>query len=262
MARMCKAYDDVLDRPSDRMGNINPEGKPGRFVYDNYVWRFNDDFLALSFDSPVPEIAAAAMRSKRVNLLYDFILVKEPNSPHGETRWHQDTYSNPCEGEQTMGLWLSLDHVTLESGAVEWIRGSHLWDRRFEATTTGDPDRHSFLGGNKEEAQLKRPEDIVEPMPDIKNNRDDYDIISFETDPGDCLIAKLGLLHGAPGNTTGRRRRAIGYRLVGDDAWYAERATARYIKPYADPGLEHGDSFPADPAHAVFPQIWPRAASH
>lgn len=257
--RMRGAVDIILETPSERMGDLNPQGKPGRFVYDNYIWTFNDDFRALSFESPVPEIAAQAMRSVRVNLLYDFILVKEPHSPHGETRWHQDTYGNPCEGEQTMGLWLSLDHVTSESGAVEWIRGSHLWGRRFESTTTGDPDRHTFLSGHDQSGPSTRPEDQVEPMLDIKNNRDDYDIISFDTEPGDCLIAKLGLVHGAPGNTTERRRRAIGYRLVGDDAYYAVRATAKAIRPYADPGLAHGDAFPADAAHSVFPMIWPRS---
>ncbi len=260
--RMSAALDVILDTPSERMGDLNPEGKPGKFVYDNYIWTFNDEFRALACDSPVPEIAAAAMNSERVNLLYDFVLVKEPNSPHGETRWHQDTYGNPCEGNQTMGLWLSLDHVTAESGAVEWVRGSHLSGRRFEPTTTGDPDRHSFLSGHDADVASARPEDQVEPMPDIKNNRDDYDIISFETEPGDCLIAKLGLLHGAPGNVTDRRRRAIGYRLVGDDAWYAVRATARSIRPYTSPGLEHGEAFPADANHSVFPMIWPRPHAH
>ena len=260
--RMSAALDVILDTPSERMGDLNPEGKPGKFVYDNYIWTFNDEFRALACDSPVPEIAAAAMNSERVNLLYDFVLVKEPNSPHGETRWHQDTYGNPCEGNQTMGLWLSLDHVTAESGAVEWVRGSHLSGRRFEPTTTGDPDRHSFLSGHDADVASACPEDQVEPMPDIKNNRDDYDIISFETEPGDCLIAKLGLLHGAPGNVTDRRRRAIGYRLVGDDAWYAVRATARSIRPYTSPGLEHGEAFPADANHSVFPMIWPRPHAH
>ena len=260
--RMSAALDVILDTPSERMGDLNPEGKPGKFVYDNYIWTFNDEFRALACDSPVPEITAAAMNSERVNLLYDFVLVKEPNSPHGETRWHQDTYGNPCEGNQTMGLWLSLDHVTAESGAVEWVCGSHLSGRRFEPTTTGDPDRHSFLSGHDADVASARPEDQVDPMPDVKNNRDDYDIISFETEPGDCLIAKLGLLHGAPGNVTDRRRRAIGYRLVGDDAWYAVRATARSIRPYTSPGLEHGEAFPADANHSVFPMIWPRPHAH
>ena len=257
--RMRGAVDVILDAPSERMGDLNPQGKPGRFVYDNYIWTFNEDFRALSFESAVPEIAAQAMKSDRVNLLYDFILVKEPRSPHGETRWHQDTYGNPCEGSQTMGLWLSLDHVTADSGAVEWVRGSHLWGRRFESTTTGDPDRHTFLSGHDQNVGSTRPEDQVEPMLDIKNNRDEYDIISFDTEPGDCLIAKLGLVHGAPGNTTDRRRRAIGYRLVGDDASYAIRATATAIRPYTDPGLDHGEAFPADATHSVFPMIWPRS---
>ena len=55
--RMRGAVDVILDAPSERMGDLNPQGKPGRFVYDNYIWTFNEDFRALSFESTVPEIA-------------------------------------------------------------------------------------------------------------------------------------------------------------------------------------------------------------
>lgn len=252
---MTGSIEEVLVSPTERGSNLSGEGVPGRFAYDNYLWVTNRGFRRLAYESPAAEIAARFMRSQRVNLLYDFILVKEPFAAQ-ETRWHQDVPGNPCEGRHTLGMWISVDHVTRESGAVEWVRGSHKWGKRFVATTTGDPKRHTFLSGYGN--------DIVDddsgsfPIPDMAKERANYDIVSFETEPGDAIIASLWLLHGAPGNSTARRRRAVGYRFTGDQATYAVRTAARTIRPYADPGLAHGEPFPNDPNHPVFPRLWPR----
>ena len=256
--RMQKAVDNVLDRPSARGSDLKPESSFGRFAYDNYLWTFDDDFRAMAFDSPIGELAAAILPSRRISVVFDFILVKEPNTP-APTVWHQDIPANPCEGTQTCGLWFSLDHVTADSGAVEWVRGSHRWGRRFEAATTGDPSPHGYLTGFGAETDGELlVEDQVEPVPDVGRHRADYDIVTFDTDPGDCLISSLSMLHAAPGNSTDRRRRAFGYRFAGDDATYAVRNSPRSIKPVRDPGLRHGDPFPAQREHPVFP-IWPRS---
>lgn len=260
VGRMRRAVDDVLAHPSWRAAELKPDRAPGRFAYDNYLWTFNDDFRAMAYESPVGELAAAMMRSARASIVFDFILVKEPHTP-AETRWHQDIQANPCEGIQTCGMWISLDHVTPQSGAVEWIRGSHRWGRRFEAVTTGDPTRHKYLQGSDRPAIAGVPTEKTEPMPDIAGHRREYDIVAMETWPGDCLISSLSMVHGAPGNATDSRRRAFGYRFAGDDATYAVRPSANTIRPWADPRLHHGDPFPADREHPVFPMVWPRAGT-
>ena len=254
---MQRSIDEILAAPTERGANLSGEGVPGRFAYDNFMWVTHPGFRRIAFDSPVAEIAARFMRARRVNLIYDFVLVKEPHAAQ-ETRWHQDIPGNPCEGRQTLGMWISLDHVTRDSGAVEWVRGSHKWGKRFVSMTTGDPKRHRFLSGYEGDAAAV--EDEALPIPDMAKERANYDIVSFETEPGDAIIASLLLLHGAPGNRTPRRRRALGYRFAGEEASYAVRTAARTIKPYADPGLADGAPFPDDPHHPVFPRIFPRRA--
>ena len=98
-------------------------------------------------------------------------------------------------------------------------------------------------------------------MPSIAGHPEDYDIVSFDTEPGYILATHLLTCHGAPGNATDRRRRAFGVRYAGDGSTYAVRTDVTFnIKPIADPGLAHGDPFPGDPDHFVFPRVLPRRA--
>ena len=235
-----QAMDRIIADPTEEGLLINPQGTAGRFERDLFLWMADDGFRDLALDSPVGEIAAACMKSRRVNLLLDMMLTKEPRTP-AISPWHHDLPYNWVEGAQVCGMWLSLDHATAESGAAEWIRGSHRWGRRFAT--------RPFEGGAYE------VDDGLEPMPDIDADRDSYDIVRFETEPGDCIVNHLLTVHWAPGNHSDRRRRAVVYRLAGDDAVYVERGPGR-PKPKYDPGLKPGDPIPDD--HAQFPTIWPR----
>lgn len=235
-----QAMDRIIADPTEEGLLINPQGTAGRFERDLFLWMADDGFRDLALDSPVGEIAAACMRSRRVNLLLDMMLTKEPRTP-AISPWHHDLPYNWVEGAQVCGMWLSLDHATAESGAAEWIRGSHRWGRRFAT--------RPFEGGAYE------VDDGLEPMPDIDADRDSYDIVRFETEPGDCIVNHLLTVHWAPGNHSDRRRRAVVYRLAGDDAVYVERGPGR-PKPKYEPGLKPGDPIPDD--HAQFPTIWPR----
>ena len=240
IARAREAMDRIIANPTDEGMLINPEGSPGRFERDLFMWMADDGFRALALESPVGEIAAACMRSIKVNLLADMMLTKEPQTP-AISPWHHDLPYNWVDGTQVCGMWLSLDHATAESGAAEWIRGSHKWGRWFAT--------RPFQGGAYE------VDDGLEPMPDIDADRDRYDIVQFETEPGDCIVNHLLTVHWAPGNHSDRRRRAVVYRLSGDDAVYAERGPGR-PKPKYDPGLKPGEPIPL--GHDQFPTIWPR----
>ena len=235
-----KAMDRIIANPTDQGMLINPEGSPGRFERDLFLWMADEGFRSLALDSPVGEIAAACLQSTRVNLLLDMMLTKEPQTP-AISPWHHDLPYNWVDGNQVCGMWLSLDHATAESGAAEWIRGSHKWGCWFAT--------RPFQGGAYE------IDDGLEPMPDIDADRDRYDIVQFETEPGDCIVNHLLTVHWAPGNHTDGRRRAVVYRLCGDDAVYAERGPGR-PKPKYDPGLSPGDPIPH--GHDQFPTIWPR----
>lgn len=241
--RMRAALDRILAHPTAEGKLINPPGSPGRFERDLFMWMYDVDFRALATHSPIGALAAAILRSRQVTFLLDMLLVKEPHTP-ALTPWHHDQPYNWVDGRQVCGMWISLDRVTRESGAAEWIRGSHRWGRWFAA--------RPFEGGDYAVG------DGLEPLPDIDGERESYDIVSFDTEPGDVIINHLLTVHGAYGNNSDRRRRAIVYRLAGDDARYAERGPGR-PKPKRDPGLKPGDPFPPD--HDQFPRIWPQPAA-
>jgi ectoine hydroxylase-related dioxygenase (phytanoyl-CoA dioxygenase family) len=56
-----------------------------------------------------------------VNIFYDQLLIKEPGTVK-RTPWHHDMPSWPLAGWQVCTIWLALDPVTEESGAVEYVR--------------------------------------------------------------------------------------------------------------------------------------------
>ena len=240
------ALDYIIANPTEEGMLLNPEGSPGRFELDWRMFLINDDLMALALDSPVGGIAAACMRSERITLLTDMMLTKEPHTPT-PTTWHHDQPYNWVDGSQACGMWISLDHVIPESGACEWIQGSHKWGKWYAPQDLGGD---SFYDSN----------DSLEPMPDIEADRQSYDIAQFETEPGDCIVNHMLTIHSSPGNMTDRRRRAMIYRLAGDDAVYADRGPEirKMVKPKYDPKLKHGDPFPPD--HHEFLRIWPRRA--
>ena len=251
--KMRIAADQALDNPGEYTMDIDRE-KPGRYVFDTWLWPVFPSFKEIVFGSPAARIGAQIMGADRVNLVFDFISVKEPNSDK-PTAWHQDAPGNPVEGPQAMSMWISLDEVTPESGALRFIRGSHKWGRRFEPTGSGDVTVHENYRGRPDDAP--QPEGL-EDMPNIEANPGDYDIVTIGAKPGDAIVFDMLMCHAAGSNQTDRRRRAIGLRFAGEQATYAVRNTRLSIHPNIDVGIEDGAHFPPDPEHHIFPQVWSR----
>ena len=88
----------------------------------------------------------------------------------------------------------------------------------------------------------------LEDVPDIEANRDDYDLLSWDMQPGDILIFHPLIVHGSGGNQSmTRHRRALASRWVGEDVVYDPRPHTMPLPP--DHGLEagerlHGHLFP------------------
>lgn len=226
--------------PSGMVKNINAEGASGFFFGDTFVCHHHSGFRRAVFESPAAAVMARLFGANKVNLLFDQILVKEPNTST-PTLWHQDITYWPVAGTQVATLWLALDPVTRETGAVEYLRGSHLWNQRYLAVSF-DPDQ-------------SYSEDLP-PVPDVEAERDRHDIVSFELEPGDCVIHDARLLHGAPPNASRvTRRRAYLQRWTGDDVTYNPRPNLQRM--LRDPGIKAGAPLDSE----LFPVVWPRAAA-
>lgn len=240
--RLRAAVERSLAEPAPMALEFNAPGQPGRFFGDMFMWTRDADFRAAAFDSPAPAVAAALMGATRLNLFYDQLFVKEPGTPK-RTPWHQDAPYWAVAGRQVCSVWIALDDVDADSGAVEYVLGSHRWNRRFRPAP--------FRDGGLNDARFRQSD--LEPVPDIEAARGDYDIRWWPMRAGDCLVFHSAIMHGAPGNSAAtRRRRGLAVRFAGDDAvWDPRPGTFAMIR---EPGIRAGGPLDCD----LFPVVWPR----
>jgi ectoine hydroxylase-related dioxygenase (phytanoyl-CoA dioxygenase family) len=221
IARMQDAVDRVIAAPTTIGGTY------GAFSHDMFLWRHDDDFKSFAVESVLPSIAKALMRTDRLNLFFDQLLVKEPGLA-ADIKWHQDLQTFPVTGTQAISVWVPFDPASSANGAVSYARGSHLWGTMFR-------DRNYREGSGPE----------VPPLSEM-------DVVSWELRPGDVVVHHPLTLHGSPGNATAtQRRRALSVRYAGDDVRFQSKepnfmSTNGIPLPDLDEGslLDH-EMFPA-----------------
>jgi len=213
-------------------------GDRGRFLLDTGVAARIPAFREFTLYGPGGAIAAALMGSSTVNFYDDQIFVKEPGTRE-RTAYHQDGSYFHLEGDQICTLWIPADPVE-SAFSVRYVRGSHRWGKSYKPNV--------FL------SQMPFPGADGETLPDIEAHEEDYDIVSFDLEPGDIAVHHHMTVHGAPGNTGNRARRATGVRYCGDDVRYRHR-------PFAPAQLHHKHTLrDGDPITCEqFPVVWPRA---
>lgn len=191
----------------------------GRFVSGVDHWRIHEAFRAFAVDGPLGSIGGALLRSSKVNLWEDSVLVKEPGTQE-RTAWHQDMAYFHVEGEQVCTMWCPLDQVTGATGAVRYVVGSHRWGDVFQPNL--------FV------STMAIPGTQGSAVPDIDRlvAAGEAVVVSFDTEPGDVTVHHARTIHGAGANSSPTRwRRAISVRYCGDDARYFRRAGAP-MKPH------------------------------
>ncbi|MBM85930.1 MAG: phytanoyl-CoA dioxygenase [Rhodospirillaceae bacterium] len=214
-----------MNTPGEYTRAYTQDGAPGHFFGDYCNWQRIEEYRAFLFNSPAPGLARQLMRSQKVNLFHEHVLVKEPGTLD-RTPWHHDQPYYCVNGRDTCSLWIPLDPVACES-CVEFIAGSHLWERWFTPM--------KFIG-----EQYDQIDEGFEPIPDIDSERSTHQMLSWNLEPGDCIAFHFLTVHGAPGNNSPNRRRAFAARYVGDDAVFIRRAGIM-SPPFPDITLQPGD---------------------
>lgn len=228
---------------------IKSSGKPflveedehgkGSFLLDTGLAARVRDFRRFTLTGPAPLIAAALLESESVNFFGDQMFVKEAGTRE-RTAFHQDATYFEIEGTQCCVLWIPADPVTLENGAMMYVRGSHRSGKLYQPNV--------FV------SQTPLPGAQGEPLPDIEGHLADYDIVHFDVEPGDVIVHNYLTLHGAGGNHSRYQvRRAASLRYCGDDIRFRTR-------PWAPKQLHHtqrlrdGDRL----CGPDFPVVWTR----
>lgn len=236
--RLAAAIERDIENPGPWDHSYDVAG--GRFHGNLRIWQNDADFAAFCRESPAVEIAQKFLRTSRLNLLYDQLFVKEPGADH-RTRWHNDQPYWPVTGKDVISVWVALDHTTAANGRLEFVRGSHTWDRWFQP----EP-----FGPNQGTSEYEQNPDY-ESMLDIEANRDAYDIITWDVEPGDVYVFSAMTVHGAAGNaTTDKRRRGYTVRYCGDDVFYDPRVGTS--TPVLVEGLERGDRLDSEQCPLIY----------
>ena len=203
----------------------------------------DDIFKHICTASSVPVIAAQLLRSDKINLLYDHMFTIEPGS-RDRTPWHHDLPYWPLRGQQAATVWLALDKISKENGAIQLVRVSHRWGKRFQPLTAASDDE---LAHERFDSDL---EDGFAPIPDFDSQRDNYEILSFDVQPGDAIAFHSLAVHVPYPNTSDRPRRAYAVRFTGSQVRYYDGPVRN---PYiVTPSLKTGDLLDSDQYPVVF----------
>ena len=217
------------------------EGKlerlPGNFS-DMHLWHRSEVFRRYVFESPAAEIVGRTMQSKEIRFFFEKIWAKEPGSTKA-TPWHTDQMSFPVDGEMVPSFWMALTPVTKDN-SLECIAGSHK-----------EQSRHWNWTHNA--AQMIQPSDRPDFI-DYNAKRGDPDVmvLSWDMDPGDCLLIHPSCYHYSSGNPLDQWRIALSTRWFGDDVTWNPRPESINL-----PGVSFGEMVKgAKPEGRLVPLIW------
>lgn len=164
-------------------------------AHDYGLWLRDADFRTLVFESSLASVAAQILKSQKINFLSDGFFVKKLTA-NSRVGWHNDKPYWPVQGWQCCKIWLTLDQATKENGRLEYIKGSHLWNKELPENS----DNSWFT-------ELQSQE-----------------ILAWDMEPGDCLIHHFLTIHHSVTNTSSTIRRAIVTNWAGDDVVYYPRS--------------------------------------
>ena len=247
--KLSHGIEDNIANPSER-GRIWDKDEQGRTCfYDSQVWRDIDAYEDFASHSPCAQIAGELLQAKSVNFFFDAVFVRTPGAQF-RTPWHQDEPYWSVEGFETCSIWMPLVPVEKKS-ALEFVRGSHKWPQKFRQTNFG------ALSGDARDQVVFDEQDTV-PFPDIEANRDDFDILSWDMEPGDCVAFNARIIHGGSGNLSpGRDLKVFNTQWLGDDVrikFRQEGMDPDHSEIMTQYGMKPGDR----PGSELYPELWTR----
>ena len=181
---------------------------PGRYVFDYWSWNRIPALTRFVQESPARVLAGELLKSERVTLLMDNWFLNEARATNAAP-WHQDVPYFDYEGRM-LNVLISLD-TDPRVEALRFARGSHRWGKVYKAI----------------DFKLKVPFEGQEEtgLADIPDIDADAEVVSFETQAGDCLIFDLRVLHRGPrqGQPASALRRRFSLRFGQPDTVFRPR---------------------------------------
>ena len=240
-----------IAEPSDRARFWDRDAEGRTCFFDNQSWLHIDEYRDFAVGSPAAEVAGRLLGAAAVNFFYDAVFVRSPGNRF-RTPFHQDEPYWSVEGFDTCSAWMPLVPVARES-ALEFVRGSHRWEQRYRQENFG-----ALTGDDRDQVRYGVADDGRVPFPDIEGDRDAYEILGWDMEPGDVTVFNARMIHGGSGNLApDRELKVFNTQWLGDDvrvAFRPEGMDPDHREVMEAAGLGHGDRITSD----LYPELWRR----
>jgi ectoine hydroxylase-related dioxygenase (phytanoyl-CoA dioxygenase family) len=241
------------ENPSNRSRVWDRDTAGRTMFYDSQAWQGIDEYRQFIFDSPAAHIAAQLMGSAAINFYFDAVFVRSPGSQFA-TPWHQDEPYWSVEGYDTCTLWMPLVPVKREN-ALAYVPGSHRLDSIFNQFNFGNlnPDGRSGID------QVDFSTVAQATFPDISADPQAFGVVSWDMQPGDCVVFNSRIMHGGSGKLDeDQELRVFTTKWLGDDVRIKFRECGMdpdHSAVMIEQGLKPGDR----PGTDLYPKVWPQS---
>lgn len=238
------------DNPTDRSRVWDRDSEGRTMFYDSQAWQRIDEYRQFVFESPAASLAGAIMGSSSINFYFDAVFVRSPGSQFA-TPWHQDEPYWSVEGYDTCTIWMPLVPVKREN-ALAFVPGSHRSDCVYYQYNFGDlnPD------GLENVDQVDFSGADATAFPNIDDKPEEYGVVSWDMQPGDCIAFNSRIMHGGSGKLDNDTElRVFTTKWLGDDVRIKFRDCGMdpdHSAIMTEYGLKPGDR----PGTDLYPRIW------
>ena len=206
--RLADEIDNHMTSLSPRADIMKKDSEEGKFVMD--FCNFHERPVYREVAKLVAPIVADLMKSDSVRVYQDQVIVKEAGTQSWNTFWHADQPYYDIEGSKTCSIWIPVDYVPRES-SLEFLAGSHK-NGPYQPKLVSTGGTEAFA---PEYSKFK-------PVPAINENRENFQILGWDANPGDGIFHNLHCLHASPSGSV-HGRRVLSIRFIGDDIEVVKR---------------------------------------
>ena len=131
---------EIAHRTADDHRTVDEKNRYEQsFVQCMRLWETVPELVPFTCDPGLASMAAQLLDVASVRLWQDQALYKEPGG--ADTTPHQDQTFWPIGTEKLVSVWIPFEDVTIESGAMAYVPGSHLAGRLqvVDITHTSEP---------------------------------------------------------------------------------------------------------------------------
>ncbi len=156
----------LMDRAAttSSSSNNNNNNDEGRYLTEIECGRWNKGVRKFEHEGPLPEICGTLIGSEQIRFWGDHCFLKEAGSKI-RTAFHQDAPYFPFTGNDACVCWVPVDSVSKESGAMGYVKGSHVWPEYSPNALVTNERTHN---------------DETPTLPNIEANESQYDITYFD----------------------------------------------------------------------------------